>query len=367
MNSLVLIPGKTGVRYWRGSIGSVAEVEGGPAFGGGLCGITASVGDLGAVLAVNHDDRPIDVLTIRAVYGGLDFSAPIIVDDRMQARLLQLGAQSPLSVANTTAVVDDARATFPDTPIALAFETSFFVGLPARETTYALPSGIGQSVRRWGYHGLFHDAASAEFAQVLGPRGRPARILSVCLDASPEIAAVLGRTPLVVTSGNTPVEGLPGEFNCGEIDPAIALALAADPEIGPERANLMLTRESGYFGMLGWPATLGEVLTEKRARVAQAREHLLYHMSLAAGTGLAALEGLDGVVFSGRYAEHGDKVAAHLLPSIERTLDMPVGTLPWYICRTPLEAILAEAGATAMFARGRARERMAREGMEQLV
>lgn len=32
--------------------------------------------------------------------------------------------------------------------VALAFETSFFVHLPSRETTYALPIGVGQSVRR---------------------------------------------------------------------------------------------------------------------------------------------------------------------------------------------------------------------------
>jgi len=39
----------------------------------------------------------------------------------------------------------------------------------------------------------------------------PARILSICLDAQPEIAAVLGRRPITVTGGATPLEGLPGE------------------------------------------------------------------------------------------------------------------------------------------------------------
>ena len=63
-----------------------------------------------------------------------------------------------------------------------------------------------------------------------------------------------------VAHSSTPMEGLPGEANCGEIDPSIALALAADPEVGPERANLMLTRESGFFGMLGWRATLGKTV-----------------------------------------------------------------------------------------------------------
>ena len=349
MNSLVLIPGSTGLHYARVSVGSAAQ----SGAGFGPRGLTASVREIQAVLAADHDERPIDVMTIRAVYGGSEFVSPIIVDEANQARLLQLGAQAPLSAANTAELIDDAHATFPETPIALAFETSFFVDLPPRETTYALPGEVGQSVRRWGYHGLYHDAATTELARGLGPRKQPLRMLSICLDACPEMAAVWGRSPLTVTSGSTPVEGLPGEFNCGEIDPAIALAMAADPTLGPERANLLLTRESGFFGMLGYRATLGEILTDKRPRVAKVREHLLYHMCLAAGASLAALESLDGVVFSGRYAEHGDEVAAYLLPRLERTLELPAGSLPWRVFSTPLEIILAEAGVSALLAKKR--------------
>jgi acetate kinase len=252
-------------------------------------------------------------------------------------------------VASAKAVVDETRAAFPHTPIALAFETSFFVDLPARETTYALPSELGGKVRRWGYHGLFHEAAITQLEATL-PHKRPARMLSICLESRPEIAAVLGRTPLMVTSGSTPVEGLPGEYNSGEIDPAISLALASDATLGPERANIVLTQESGFFGMLGWPASLGEVLTLKRARIARVREHLLYRMLLAAGSGLATLEDIDGVVFSGRYARHADVVASYLMPRLERTLDRRPGSLPWQICDLPLESIVAEAGATALLA-----------------
>jgi acetate kinase len=91
------------------------------------------------------------------------------------------------------------------------------------------------ALRRWGYHGLFHEAASMEAGRAWRKRGfdQPARILSICLEAQPEIAAVLGRRPITVTSGATPLEGLPGETNSGEIDPAVALALAGEAGLGP--------------------------------------------------------------------------------------------------------------------------------------
>jgi hypothetical protein len=51
------------------------------------------------------------------------------------------------------------------------------------------------ALRRWGYHGLFHEAASLEAGCGWRKRGfdQPTRILSNCLEAQPEIAAVLFR------------------------------------------------------------------------------------------------------------------------------------------------------------------------------
>lgn len=346
MNALVLLPTSAGVRYARVAVGPSQGNEASSA--GSPRGTASSIGDLGRTLASAPDGPAIDVLAMRALYGGAGFPVPVIADDRTRARLAQLGASAPLDVASTIARIDEARAAFPGTPVGLAFETSFFVALPVRETTYALPGGALPPVRRWGYHGLYHDAATAELAQALGPGKRPARMLSICLDPRPEIAAVRGRKPLVVTGGSTPAQGLPGERNCGEIDPAIPLALAADPSLGPERADLLLSRESGFLGMLGYPVTLAQVLEAKRGRVARVREHLLYQMALAAGSGLAALEGLDGVVFSGRYGSRGASVAAELLPKIERILGLPSGSLPWRIFPTSLETLVAEAAIGAL-------------------
>ena len=63
------------------------------------------------------------------------------------------------------------------------------------------------------------------------------------------------------------------------------------------------------------------------------RELLLYRMLLAAGSALAALEGPDAIVFSGRYAQQAAPVAEYLVPRLEQTLDLDPGTLPWQSAR----------------------------------
>jgi acetate kinase len=350
MNTLVLLPGRRHMRVVHVSQQRSTRDE--LPVQVAAHGTTVSMNDMRSVLSACKGPAQVDAVAIRTLYGGDAFPEPVLVDDAVAERLLRLGPQAPLCMAQTVELARAAAASFPGLPIALAFETSFFVDLPQRETTYALPSEMSGSLRRWGYHGLFHDAATAEMARELCACGgvRPLRMLSVCLETLPEIAAVLGRKPLMVTSGATPLEGLPGESNSGEIDPAIALALAADKSLGPEGANALLTRESGIRGMLGRSATLAQVLTSRGARCGRVRDFLLYRMLLAAGSAVASLGGLDGVAFSGRYIEAAPVVARYLLPRLERAMNLAPGALPWRLLCDPIEILVAEAGMSAVIA-----------------
>jgi hypothetical protein len=99
-------PGSDSIERW---LALFARVSGGlrtvPLAVSGLArlrGTAASLPDLEPALDANRD-QAIDVLTIRAVFGGNDFATPVIVDDDHDERkLLHLRSQSPLSVASTT-------------------------------------------------------------------------------------------------------------------------------------------------------------------------------------------------------------------------------------------------------------------------
>jgi acetate kinase len=210
---------------------------------------------------------------------------------------------------------------FPDATLAMAFETAFFVNLPESERRYAIGDA---SLRRYGYHGLFHQAACM---QSEGRRSSGCtRTLSLCLEPRPELAAVIDHTPIMVTSGTTPLEGLPGETTCGEIDPSIILTLAKQLKWGPEQINTLLTRQSGMFGLTGRHVRLGKVMAACSARndpdgpldshggnrVALACAVLAYRILLAAGAGVAAMGGVDRIVMSGQYVHLGRALAGWL-------------------------------------------------------
>jgi acetate kinase len=296
------------------------------------------------------------LVVIRAAYGGTAFTRPARVDAEMLSRFAALALEAPMHVPPAHALAEASLQAFKDAIVVMAFETSFFVDLPDRERRYGISDG---SVRRFGYHGLYHQAASMQ-RDGLSDNG-PTRTLSICLEPQPELAAIIGRRPIVVTSGATPLEGLPGETTCGELDPTIVLTMARNLNWGPEQINNVLTRHSGLRGLLGRPAHLGTILDsptwaaeagllppESDGTPGAARNMLAYRILLAAGAAAAAMGGLDRIVLTGRYAQQGHGIGHWL--SERLGLAGGDGTCPPVVrCEMSLPRILADQGAVTMY------------------
>ena len=197
-----------------------------------------------------------DTVVLRAAYGGGAFAGTVPATDEALAALAELAGEAPMHVPPVLELARAARRLCPQAAVLLTFETAFFVGLPARERAYGIAD---DRVRRFGYHGLYHRAASQQ--RLHRREDGLTRTLSLCLEPQPELAAILGNRPVMVTSGATPLEGLPGETTCGELDPTIVLTLARELDWGPEQINDLLTRQSGVRGLVGRTVRLGELLS----------------------------------------------------------------------------------------------------------
>lgn len=289
-----------------------------------------------------------DAVAIYTKFGGEVFPQPAIADDASLLKLKSLVARAPMQIPTTLALVDCCRRLMSDTPIVLVFGTSFFVPLPRRETMYGLAPGISddQGIRRYGFHSLFHEAAVQSLNK---GRENPQKVISICMGAQPELAAVMGRSPVMVTSGITPLEGLPGHTTCGEIDPSISLILAKKFGWGPEKIDALLTRESGILGLCGERMTFDELFLSSEEEHRAAREIFQYRLLLSCGAALAAMGGLDAIVFSGRYLAAGRCLADWLMSQPffhqlkkERSFEVCFYT-------KPMDYLIAQKAAVAVF------------------
>ena len=236
MNVLVLIPSRSRLEYaFFGSARRAALSQRRTAALGDPQATRQALRQIAFELTACELGRP-DVLAIRVASGGEGFAGPARVDGPLLDRLAGQISQAPLHLPVAISLARAAGEVFPDAAVVMVFETAFFSQLPQRERSDALGGQIAGRTSRGGYHGLYHQAAVCLAGEESAQRSR--RVLSICLDPQPELAAAVGNFPVMVTTGASPLDGIPGDTTCGQLDASIPLLLAPNKltRCSPKRA-----------------------------------------------------------------------------------------------------------------------------------
>ncbi|MCL5267315.1 MAG: hypothetical protein M1469_04330 [Bacteroidetes bacterium] len=219
-------------------------------------------------------------------------------------------SESPLHIPLAIKLIKTLERAIPVPDILLLFETAFFVDLPIQERTYALDNesmkifdGALDSIRRFGYHGLYHQAA---YRRIGRQHKNAGRVISICLEPVPEVVGIYDGKPVYVSGGSTPMEGIPGNTTCGEIDLGILLLIEEKKNLGPEMINEMLTRNSGLTAVAGQQVTIEDIFVDEE-KYKPARNLFEYRVLLSCGAAIALMGGYDAIVFSGKYDRAAEK------------------------------------------------------------
>jgi len=282
-----------------------------------------------------------EAVAVRILYGGNEFKQPILYDKSVLEKLERLIPQSPLHIPLAIKLIKILERTIPAPDIILFFETAFFANLPVQERVYAVNDKlIDTDTRRFGYHGLFHDAVVERAGQ---NQKTELRIISICLEPIPEIAAIYNGKPVMVSSGATPLDGIPGDTTCGEIDPGIVLILEERKKWGPEMIDYVLTRKSGLSAVAEKRTSIDDLFTNDEA-YKSARNIFEYRILLSCGSAMALMNGFDVLAFSGKYIRSTEKLSAWLLPKLIHTpIEKSKSGFPAvFFLQDPLEKVILE-------------------------
>lgn len=287
-----------------------------------------------------------EAIGLRVIYGGEEFDKfQVLYDCHVLNKLKKLQLESPLHISPVIRLLNIITRVVPTPTIFLFFETAFFVHLPVQEQRYALvdrvtPMSFSSTgcMRRYGYHGLLHELASNKIAR---QHRNARRILSICLDPIPEVAAIYDKRPIMVSSGSTPLEGLPGNTTCGDIDPGVILLIQEKTSCCPQGINEILTKKSGLSAIIGNEVTIDEIFGDN-ASYNLARNIFEHRLLLNCGSAIGFMNGVDAVCFSGRYQKAAKKMCAWLLAKI--TSASARGARPFVLfVRDSPDRIIAEA------------------------
>lgn len=285
----------------------------------------------------------IDAVAIRTAMGGTEFKGSVIVNNETKEKIAKLFPQAPMHLPMVLNLINAAQQTIKNVPIALVFDSAFFASLPNREALYGIDGSLSNklNIRRFGYNGLFHKAAAEEM-------GGRSKIVSICLEPRPETTAIMYGQAIMVSSGATPIEGIPGQKSCGDIDGSIILALAEKKGLSPEQINIELTENSGIKGLAGKFMTINDVFESKDAKIKSIADIIFYRILMTCGNAIAAMGGVDTIIVSGRYAKDAGKVVIEKLKTKLENFISKNKKVKWEIFDKPLNEIIAEEAVIAV-------------------
>ena len=131
----------------------------------------------------------LDAIGFKAVHAG-PLGGARLVDDAVLGAMEEFTFFAPAHNPPYIAAMRSFRRALPHVPLVALFETAFFDRVPESATTYAVPYAwkAELGVRRYGFHGASHRAASERAQAILG-RG-DLRHVSCHLGGSSSVAAI---------------------------------------------------------------------------------------------------------------------------------------------------------------------------------
>ncbi len=248
----------------------------------------------------------LSAIGFKAVHAGPIFG-PQLVDDALLTSMEEFSFFAPAHNPHYVAAMRAFRKTVPGLPQVALFEPAFFAGLDDATTTYAVPYSWKQEdgVRRYGFHGASHRAASERAQELLGRTD--VRHISCHLGGSSSMAAIRGGVAVDTSFGMSPQSGLPHNNRVGDLDVFAALYIMKKHSLSIDQMASVLASESGLAGIAGGSGDVRDLSIaaqsgDERARLAlnvfvRAVRHYL-------GAFLLELGGLDVLTFSGGIGEN---------------------------------------------------------------
>jgi len=100
---------------------------------------------------------------------------------------------------------------------------------------------------------------------------------------------------------------------CGDMDPAVILHIMGREELSLHEANTLLNKHSGLIGISGVSSDMREILSasnDSHTNAKLALEIYCYRLKKYIGSYIAAMNGLDNLVFTGGVGENSPDVRA---------------------------------------------------------
>ena len=256
-----------------------------------------------------------DAIGHRVVHGGPHYREPQIVDRAMLTELRRIRSFDPDHLPAEIAIMEAFAAKFPNVPQIACFDTAFHRDMPRVAKLLPIPRRYdAKGLQRYGFHGLSYAYLMRELERLAGARAAKGRVILAHLGNGASMAAVWNGKSIDTTMAFTPAAGLTMSTRSGDLDPGLVTFLARTEQMTAPQFDRMVNHESGLLGVSETSSDMRDLLAREvdDIRAAEAVSLFCYQAKKWIGAYVAALGGLDTLVFAGGIGEHAAPVRARI-------------------------------------------------------
>jgi acetate kinase len=254
----------------------------------------------------------IAVVGHRIVNGGRDYTQPVTITPEVKAAIQRMAVFAPLHNRVELEGIRLIEEKFGSIPQVAVFDTAFHSTLPDAAFVYPGPyEWLSQGIRRFGFHGINHQYCAQRTAQLLGKDLSSLRLVTCHLGNGCSLAAIQHGKSIDTTMGFTPLDGLMMGTRSGSVDPGILTYLMRAQNLTGETLDDLLNKKSGLLGISGISGDMRQIVSAMNKgndRAKLAFNIFVHRLQAGIGAMVAALGGLDALVFTAGIGENSAEV-----------------------------------------------------------
>lgn len=258
----------------------------------------------------------------RVLHGGDKFTESCVVNESVKEQIKACFPLGPLhNPANLKGILA-VEELLPHCPQVAVFDTAFHQTMPKESFLYAIPYELYEkdAVRRYGFHGTSHRYVSKRLFEYLGIKPEGTKIITCHIGNGGSITAVKDGKSFDTSMGMTPLEGLMMGTRSGDIDMGAVAYLMQKEGFGPKEMSDILNKKSGLLGISGVSNDMREVraaYAKGNVRAKLALDMFVYRIKKYIGSYMAAMGGVDAIVFTGGIGENVEPIRRKICENME--------------------------------------------------
>ncbi|MEA4852049.1 MAG: acetate kinase [Paludibacter sp.] len=245
----------------------------------------------------------------RVVHGGEKFNSSVLITDDVIQKIVECIDIAPLHNPPNLAGINAINELLPNVPQVAVFDTAFHQTMPEYAYMYGIPYSLytKYGIRRYGFHGTSHRYVSQRACDFLGLDYKKTKMITAHIGNGASVTAIENGKSVDTSMGFTPIEGLMMGTRSGDVDLGVVTFLMEKETIGSASVSTLFNKHSGVLGISGLSSDMRDIenaITNGNERAKLALEMYEYRIKKYIGSYIAALNGVDVIVFTGGVGEN---------------------------------------------------------------